>query len=699
MLEDAESKGLLNASQQCVDRLRDIANNFQSNAMLIAQMVYNSGKDVNDLGKFVACTESPTTRYVVFSVTGLPLGIYLGICGPIECTEDDYNTLRPYLSDIGNQVLEYLNIDQAFFKEGLTPERLGFYDSEVRNEEVRTLGVGHYITIGFVSFLVLSIIISTIVEIIERSKTAARKKLGLPDEEEPRKKTCLQKYFKSFYLIENTSKLLFARSKDGDKNLEILNGIRVLSMFWVILGHTYFYAMQSALANPLIPLTLFRMFSFNLVSAGPYAVDIFFWLSGFLGVYILLGTTKKKNGKMQNPLMIYLHRYLRLIPMYVLTLLFYWFVMSSVGTGPIYFKYYEGGARICRETWWIHLLFLNNIAEIHPRANECMGWTWYLPNDMQFFLLIPLLVFLLYRKRTFGLIFIGVFQAICFAVTIALAYVDNMSPSYFEANDRYYKFYYHRPWARIAPFFVGVIVAVLLYSFNNETPEESRLKRIMDKLDQSKAFRIVLYILGTAIFWTMIFIFYPINNYPESFGQFFNVMFLTFSKAIFVIGMSMILLPCLMGHNSLMRRVLSFDAFTPLARLTFGAYMVHPTFMLFDAFNTVRGEYLTINFGITRYLAWLIAAFGTSMVCTLLVETPFMNLEKFFLMGGGKAKRSSSQGQLLEKTNKHMEPLSNGRYIDISQIGKYTSINSDDFDEASNEVTRDDTPNYIRDEK
>ena len=201
-----------------------------------------------------------------------------------------------------------------------------------------------------------------------------------------------------------------------------------------------------------------------------------------------------------------------------------------------------------------------------------------------------------------GLVFIGIFQLACFTATFISAWYLGLSPSYFETTDDYSRHYYHRPWARIPPFFVGVIVAVLLHSFKNDTPEESRLKRIMDKINESKIIRIIMYVSGTIIFWSLIFIFYWINNYPESFSKFFNIAFLTFSKGIFVIGMNLVLLPVLMGHFSLMRGFLAFDAFTPLARLTFGAYMLHPTFQMFDALDTVRGEYLTINFGIIRYL-------------------------------------------------------------------------------------------------
>mmetsp|Transcript_7217 Transcript_7217/g.8192 ORF Transcript_7217/g.8192 Transcript_7217/m.8192 type:complete len:491 (+) Transcript_7217:507-1979(+) len=489
-----------------------------------------------------------------------------------------------------------------------------FYDSEQRNHDVHTLSTGHFISIGFVSILIVSVIMGTILEVIRRSRESARLRSSVVEEPPRRRPSCLEKYFSAFGIIENTSKLLFARSKDGDKNLEILNGIRVLSMLWVILGHTYFYMMQGALANPLFPLDLFKMFSFNLVSSGPYAVDIFFWLSGFLGVYIILCSMKKRNGKMQNPLMIYLHRYLRLIPLYVLTLLFYWFLMSSVGNGPIFFMYDEIESSSCSSTWWIHFLFLNNITEIHKNANGCMGWTWYLPNDMQFFLLIPIIVFLLYHKRVAGILFLAGYQIACYIFTIVVAIQFDLSPSYFEATDSYYKLYYHRPFARIAPFTIGVLVALLLYSFHNETPEASVFKRVMDKVHSSRLVRVAMYVVGSALFLLMIFIFYPINNYPEDFSRAFNIAFLTFSRSLLILGMSLVLLPTLIGHNRPLWWLLSLDVFTPLARLTFGAYMVHPALMIFDSYNTVRGEYVTINGGIMKFIMWVVVSFAISLI-------------------------------------------------------------------------------------
>lgn len=109
-------------------------------------------------------------------------------------------------------------------------------------------------------------------------------------------------------------------------------------------------------------------------------VDLFFWMSGFLGTFLLLVNMKKKNGKMPSALFLYVHRYLRLLPMYVGTMLLYWKIMPLFGSGPTFFRYYEKQADECNSWWWTHLLYINNL---HPwnALEDCMGWTWYLPND------------------------------------------------------------------------------------------------------------------------------------------------------------------------------------------------------------------------------------------------------------------------------------------------------------------------------
>ena len=50
-LQKADELGMLKASSECVNTLQKYSQNFTEYGGIIGQMVYNSGKDVNDLGK------------------------------------------------------------------------------------------------------------------------------------------------------------------------------------------------------------------------------------------------------------------------------------------------------------------------------------------------------------------------------------------------------------------------------------------------------------------------------------------------------------------------------------------------------------------------------------------------------------------------------------------------------------------------
>lgn len=65
----------------------------------------------------------------------------------------------------------------------------------------------------------------------------------------------------------------------------------------------------------------------------------------------------------------------------------------------------------CKKNWWMNLLYINNINNISVVFSlnkthsynpiylllQCMGWTWYLAADMQFYVLAPIFIYSLYR--------------------------------------------------------------------------------------------------------------------------------------------------------------------------------------------------------------------------------------------------------------------------------------------------------------
>lgn len=101
--------------------------------------------------------------------------------------------------------------------------------------------------------------------------------------------------------------------------------------------------------------------------------------------------------------MIYFHRVYRILPTYAFCLFFTWAILKYMGYGP---QWIYADITIltfqCKRYWYSNLLFINNFVP-HWEGNYCEGWTWYLANDMQFFIFAPLLLYIYHKySRSLG---------------------------------------------------------------------------------------------------------------------------------------------------------------------------------------------------------------------------------------------------------------------------------------------------------
>lgn len=74
--------------------------------------------------------------------------------------------------------------------------------------------------------------------------------------------------------------------------MEVLNGIRVISCIFVILGQTYFYTLRGPIQNLEAIQDWVSSNFFSMVLSSDLIVDTFFWLSAFLASYQLLVSIK-----------------------------------------------------------------------------------------------------------------------------------------------------------------------------------------------------------------------------------------------------------------------------------------------------------------------------------------------------------------------------------------------------------------------
>lgn len=214
-------------------------------------------------------------------------------------------------------------------------------------------------------------------------------------------------------------------------------------------------------------------FLFNLVLSAEHVVDIFFWLTAFLGSYFMLNKLKENNGSMGSWGLIYVNRIVRLLPLYMFSMFFFMkFLVLFGGDGPLFYMYQT--TTECSKFWFWHMTFLNNVVPWSDH-DTCMPWTWYLANDFQFFLILPFLVQLYHdrtkRKQVFTYVMLGLL-GMCTVIQMVVILANSLSVSYFTYKDEYWSVYYVKPYSRLPVFLVGVVAGCSYFTFKKEKWEE-----------------------------------------------------------------------------------------------------------------------------------------------------------------------------------------------------------------------------------
>ncbi|KAK6176000.1 hypothetical protein SNE40_014370 [Patella caerulea] len=207
---------------------------------------------------------------------------------------------------------------------------------------------------------------------------------------------------KAFSLITNMPKILNGKKSKGAINC--VHGIRFVSMLWIILGHTYNYGVVSqsdsqTTQNLIDADGLFKRFSFQGIMAAGFAVDTFFLLSGFLVSYLTLKDLRKRKITGGYMFMYYFHRFWRLTPLYMIVLMTFSCLYKYMGDGPLWPAAIKA-ADYCKTNWWTNVLYVNNLVNNHE---QCLGWSWYLANDMQFYIISPIFIFTIFWYAPVGI--------------------------------------------------------------------------------------------------------------------------------------------------------------------------------------------------------------------------------------------------------------------------------------------------------
>lgn len=203
----------------------------------------------------------------------------------------------------------------------------------------------------------------------------------------------------AFSVYTNGQKLFHRQTAESSDQLSCVHGIRVLSIVWVVYGHSYMIMAIGPLINTAEIISWIQNLRSMFLLSATVSVDTFFLMSGVLVGRSLLSYLDQHNGRL--PLVRYVvHRYIRLTSSLAAAVLACMTVLQRMGEGPLWDMFMPVASEPCSRWWWTTLLYVQNYA--NP-GQMCMSHSWYLSVDMQLYLVAPALVWpLWWCRRSMG---------------------------------------------------------------------------------------------------------------------------------------------------------------------------------------------------------------------------------------------------------------------------------------------------------
>jgi len=431
------------------------------------------------------------------------------------------------------------------------------------------------------------------------------------------------------------------------KPTDSLNGIRVLSMVWIILGHTFLmpegisgyangedifvtpgFSSHAAEQNPL----------FMLIVAAEQGVDTFFFLSGFLLSLLTLRELPAKNGKL-NPLQALVLRYIRLTPSLAFVMLVFYKILAFLGNGPFAAAFQDSINRRCDISWWSELTYTMNFVPFDS-DKICMGWTWYLGDDMIFFIFGILLLPVFYKRRWLGWMILVLLIVMSMGISTWLVYKYHLGVYAFGPTYTRYSYYaYSKPYTRIPAYLVGIATAWLL-----DELERRGLTRATSLSRHNVKFAMrVASLFATAMLLFLVFI--PTSDYgshKDSWADPVNSLFINSGRLLWSASWGMICISFYYDYLAYPNAFLSHWMWTPMTRLSYGAYLVHPLVIKLSAGNEVQFYTFSGMDLAYRAIGNSVLAYSASVLVWCFIERPMMTFTSALL----KKKRSVPKEQL-----------------------------------------------------
>ena len=416
-----------------------------------------------------------------------------------------------------------------------------------------------------------------------------------------------------------------------------INGIRVISMFWVITGHTYLWGMTYGVTANIeeAAKTVPKRFFFQPIDNAFLSVDSFFVLSGLLLSYLAIREMERRKGRFPF-VFFYVHRMLRLSPAYYFAVFLNFKLLPYVGTGPLW---YIRDVRPCEKYWWTNLLYINNFYPV-TFSEQCYGVTWYLANDMQFYIISPIFLLLLYHFWKIG--FATIAGTMLASIVVIASIVGIKKPdanllqgtlvygdeSHLALSNFAFSYIYEKPYCRINAYLIGIVLGFIFY----------KKWRVRPNFWVRTCFYSLVWIIAAICGLTIAFGQYQTwNGHP--FNDTENFLYFVFNRTVYSTGIALMVYACHNGFGGIINSFLSWSFWVPPSRLTFMAYLSHPI-VLTLMYSTMQYRFIYKDYVlITLVISAVVLSYTLALLLAVVVEYPLANVESAVYKFAGVKRR------------------------------------------------------------
>ena len=573
-------------------------------------------------------------HYVVvgttFETNGLP-AVTFGLCLPKNCDDDEY------FSDLLDRFKKYILDNQH--------QKVNAYVSFPNVVNKEPISGFSWIVISIIFVILILFIIGTITKFTKlfddtNFTEEQRNKMDIED-----RKTPIGLFFYCFSPVYTISRI-FNTDKIKEDDLNVLSGLKVVSICFIMVGTSFLYIIYVPISNIQSLNELFKNPLFGLIPGSFFGIDVFYFITGIL---VFSALTKKMYHDIESFSISWL--YLRKFYRIFLSLLFIMGITIGIlpylGDGPFYRKSWDPFIENWGKYWWTNLLFINNLMPWNPEQ-LWMPWLFYLANDMQYFLLSPPIIYLYWKNRKASFWVLGGLICSAMLYMLIITFAFDLQIQMLDDDPNMLSLLLTKPWCAWNSYFIGGVVGLSYFELKhkNNHPEfkDSFFNKIYTLMEKSNKFLFACFATGAFLLWIYVF---PLGKYYDAYytlDEDFNAiedgwptwlaaLYNTTSRTLFIFGLSLLICPMFVNKFQFGKQLLSSHTLHVISRLSLSVYLIHIPLLWWVEFDTRQSGYVTTVTQLFLAFGNIIFSHIAAVVFMWFAESPLIAIEKHFISG------------------------------------------------------------------